>query len=56
MTYNFKEFITLTTRGTENMLDKIKMWMADFNDVIENIPVWLKCAAFFILGLIIGTL
>ena len=56
MIYNDDYFIEMTTRGIENMLDKIKMWIADFNDIVENIPVWLKCIAFFILGLTIGWL
>lgn len=45
-----KEFTDLVSEGAERMWDKMKMWVADFNDVIESLPPILKYVAFFIAG------
>ena len=37
-------------KGVNRMLDKLKMWLEDFNDVIESLPPMLKYVAFFIAG------
>jgi len=45
-----KEFTDLVSQGVNRMLDKLKMWVADFNDIIESLPPMLKYAAFFAAG------
>ncbi len=45
-----KELANLVSEGVNRMLDKLKMWLEDFNDVIESLPPMLKYAAFFAAG------
>jgi hypothetical protein len=45
-----KELADLVSEGVNRMLDKMKMWLGDFNDIIESLPPMLKYVAFFIAG------
>ena len=45
-----KELADLVSEGAERMWDKMKMWVEDFNDIIESLPPMLKYVAFFIAG------
>jgi|TARA_B100001250_G_C19372736_1_gene602694 hypothetical protein len=45
-----KEFTDLVSEGVNRMLDKLKMWVADFNDIIEALPAIIKYAAWFVVG------
>ena len=45
-----KEFTDLVSEGAERMWDKMKMWVADFNDIIEALPAIIKYVAWFVVG------